>query len=441
MIWYGKEDIDKLDSLPDFSRIAKQDSKIKAIALDLAKKNALLRRTARDAVNLKSKLAYEKRTKGVKTDPKVILFSTFDGRSYGDSPKAIYEYMLTDSRFDGFTFVWAFRNPKEYKFLLENKNTYIVQPMTANYETVCAKAKYWLLNSRMSDYIYPKADQVYVQLWHGTPLKRLGYDIAASDNIMNTQAEIREKYKIDAAKFRYLLAPSEFAGEKFESAWNLKAIGKEDTVLVAGYPRNDFLKNYTPADVKAIKEELELPEDKKIILYAPTWRDNQHDSELGYVYQPEADFDKLRDALEDEYIILFRAHYFVANSFDFEKYGGFVRDVSGVADINRLYIAADMLITDYSSVFFDYANLGRPMLFYMYDFDAYANSIRGFYIDISEIPGKIVKTTDDVISEIKSIDFDNFNFEKAYPDFRAKFNYLDDGSAAKLVAEAVIEEI
>ena len=200
MIWYGKEDIDKLDSLPDFSHIAKQDSKIKAIALDLAKKNALLRRTARDAVNLKSKLAYEKRTKGVKTDPKVILFSTFDGRSYGDSPKAIYEYMLTDSRFDGFTFVWAFRNPKEYKFLLENKNTYIVQPMTANYETVCAKAKYWLLNSRMSDYIYPKADQVYVQLWHGTPLKRLGYDIAASDNIMNTQAEIREKYKIDAAK-------------------------------------------------------------------------------------------------------------------------------------------------------------------------------------------------------------------------------------------------
>ena len=100
-----------------------------------------------------------------------------------------------------------------------------------------------------------------------------------------------------------------------------------------------------------------------------------------------------------------------------------------------------MLITDYSSVFFDYANLGRPMAFYMYDFDAYANNIRGFYIDISEIPGRIVKTTDDLIAEIKSIDFDGFDFEKSYPAFRPKFNYLDDGSAAKRVAEAVIEEI
>jgi hypothetical protein len=123
MIWYGKEDMDKLENLPDFSHLTKQDSKVKALALDVAKKSALFRKAARDALNLKRKLAYEKRTKDIKTDPKVILFSTFDGRSYGDSPKAIYEYMLTDSRFDDYTFVWAFRSPKDFKFLLENKNT------------------------------------------------------------------------------------------------------------------------------------------------------------------------------------------------------------------------------------------------------------------------------------------------------------------------------
>ena len=441
MIWYGKEDIDKLDSLPDFNHIMKNDSRVKKVALDVAKKNALFRKAARDALNFKQKSAYEKRTKDIKTDPKVILFSTFDGRSYGDSPKAIYEYMLTDSRFDDYTFIWAFRNPKEYKFLLENKNTYFVQPMTSQYYAACATAKYWLFNYRISDFIYPRDEQVYVQLWHGTPLKRLGYDIAISDNIMNSQKEIREKYKIDAAKFKYILAPSEFAGEKFATAWNLKAIGKEDSVLVAGYPRNDFLINYTADDVEQIKSELDIPKDKKVILYAPTWRDNQHDSELGYVYEPEADFDRLREALSDEYIILFRAHYLVANSFDFDRYKGFVWDVSGVSDINRLYIAADMLITDYSSVFFDYANLGRPIAFYMYDFDAYANSIRGFYVDVSELPGKIVKTTDELISEIRGVDFDSFDFDKAYPNFRPKFNYLDDGTAAKRVAEAVIEEL
>jgi len=441
MIWYGKDDIDALDECPAFSHLTMQDSKIKAVALDFAKKNTAFRKLSREALNLKRKNAYKSRTKDIQTDEKVILFSTFDGRSYGDSPKALYEYMLSDPRFDDYTFLWAFRTPQDYKELLYNKNTYIVQVATPQYEKACATAKYWLFNYRIADYIYPKKDQVYVQLWHGTPLKRLGYDIANSDNVMNSQQEIREKYKIDAGKFKYILAPSAFAGEKFASAWNLYETGKEDAVLVAGYPRNDFLKNYTDEDVKAIKEELHLPADKKVILYAPTWRDNQHNSELGYVYEPEADFDMLREALEEEYIILFRAHYLVANAFDFEKYEGFVYDVSGVADINRLYVVSDLLITDYSSVFFDYANLKRPILFYMYDFDSYANDIRGFYVDTAELPGPIVKTSVELLEEIKKVDIRTFDFDKTYPAFAGKFNYLDDGQAAKRVTEAIIEEL
>ena len=125
---------------------------------------------------------------------------------------------------------------------------------------------------------------MYVQLWHGTPLKRLGYDISISDNAMNSKEEIRQKYKVDAEKFKYILAPSAFAAEKFISAWNLQAVGKADTVLEAGYPRNDFLINHTPEDEAQIKRELGLPMDKKVILYAPTWRDNQHDAKLGYVF-------------------------------------------------------------------------------------------------------------------------------------------------------------
>jgi len=367
------------------------------------------------------------------------LFSTFDGRSYGDSPKAIYEYMLTQEKFEDYTFVWAFRNPKQFTFVLDNPNTYIVTVNTKDYEVAAATAKYWVYNYRMSDHIYPKDDQVYIQLWHGTPLKRLGYDINISDNAMNSKSEIREKYKVDASKFKYILAPSHFAAEKFISAWNLEAIGRTDTVLELGYPRNDFLANYTQKDIEDIVSELQLPRDKKYILYAPTWRDNQHQAGIGYTYKTEVDFDKLKANLGDEYIILFRAHYLVANSFDFDKYKGFVYDVSKVNDINHLYVISDLLVTDYSSVFFDYANLKRPEIFYMYDLEAYGNEIRGFYIDLDELPGPIVQTEDELIKAINNAETDR-SYDEKYKAFNDKFNYLDDGKAAQRVTEAIIEE-
>lgn len=412
---------------------------VKKCAINIAKKRSGFRKESRKILLESRKKSYDEIKDRIKTDPKVILFSTFDGRSYGDSPKAIYEYMLSNEKFDDYTFVWAFRNPKQFTFVLDNPNTYIVTVNTKDYEIATATAKYWAYNYRMSDHIYPKPDQVYIQLWHGTPLKRLGYDINISDNAMNSKSEIREKYKVDASKFKYILAPSHFAGEKFISAWNLEAIGKTDTVLELGYPRNDFLANYTKSDVEEIIENLNLPRDKKYILYAPTWRDNQHQAGIGYTYKTEVDFDKLRQALGDEYIILFRAHYLVANSFDFDKYKGFVYNVSKVNDINHLYVVSDLLVTDYSSVFFDYGNLKRPEIFYMYDLDAYGSEIRGFYIDLDELPGPIVKTEDELIKAIKNAESDR-SFDEKYKAFNAKFNYLDDGKAAQRVTEAIIEE-
>ncbi len=162
--------------------------------------------------------------------------------------------MCSDPRFADYTFVWAFREPKKFTYVLDHPNTYMVTVNTPAYEEACARAKYWFFNYRIADHIYPKDDQVYVQLWHGTPLKRLGYDISISDNAMNSKEEIRQKYKVDAEKFKYILAPSAFAAEKFISAWNLQAVGKADTVLEAGYPRNDFLINHTPEDEAQIKK-------------------------------------------------------------------------------------------------------------------------------------------------------------------------------------------
>ena len=146
------------------------------------------------------------------------------------------------------------------------------------YEKKLIRAKYWITNYRVPDHVWPQKDQVYVQCWHGTPLKRLGYDLETSENAIDSIADIRKKYAMDAEKFNYILSPSGFASEKFTSAWNLKETKMEDKVMEIGYPRNDFLINHTQEDIRMIKEKLEIPEDKKVILYAPTWRDNQHEA-------------------------------------------------------------------------------------------------------------------------------------------------------------------
>ena len=417
--------------------------KLKVIAMNISKKNKIFRKIARKTMFIIKRTKYNINGLNKKTDPKIVLFSCFNGKSYTCSPKAIYEYMLSDSKYKDYQFIWFFK-PEEvnkYDFLNKNRNTKVVSKNSKDYEKYLHIGKYWFFNFKIADYIMPKKDQVFTQCWHGTPLKRLGFDLTHYDNQLNTVKEMRKRYKVETEKFSYFISPSAYASGVFRSAWNLKEFGKNDIIIEKGYPRNDFLFKYTENDVSEIKKRI-LGEDiknKKIILYAPTYRANQHESGVGYVYKEEVDFEKMREKLGEEFIILFRPHYFVASVFNFDKYKGFVYNASDVDDINDLYVISDMLITDYSSVFFDYANLKRPMIFYMYDLDYYRDESNGFYFDVEEnLPGKIVKTDDDLIDEIIRISKE-FKYDKKYEEFNKKFNYLDDGEASKRVVETVIK--
>ena len=412
---------------------------LKTVILDTAKKNEFLRKCVRGLRNFKRKIRYKINSRGIKVDEKLIIFTSFNGKSYSCSPKAIYEEMLRDKKFEDYKFVWGFKEVEEHKWLENNRDTKVVKFMSKEYQKCMATAKYWIFNYRPRDYIFPRKEQIFVECWHGTPLKRLGYDLEHTDNAMNSKQEIRKKYKLDAKKFKYFISPSKFASEKFISAWNLKEFKKEDVIIEQGYPRNDFLYNYTENDVKEIKKKLGIENDKrKIILYAPTWRDNQHTATIGYTYKTEVDFDKMKKNLEKDYIILFRAHYLVSNSFEFDKYTNFIYDVSKVDDINELYIISDILITDYSSVFFDYANLKKPIVFYMYDLEAYRDDIRGCYFDITELPGPIVRTEDELINKIEFLT-KNFKYDEKYKKFNETYNYLDDGNASKRVIKEFME--
>lgn len=415
---------------------------IRKMAYMISENSVFFRTIFRKTSNFIKKIKYKLATIGIKVDDKTIVFCTFNGKSYSCSPKALYEYMVNNDKYSDFKFIWGFKNVEQYKYLENNKNTSVIKLNTKQYIKYLAKAKYWIFNYKIPDYLYPKKEQVFVQCWHGTPLKRLGCDLIHFDNVLNTMEGMKKRYKIEASKFTYFLSPSKFASEKFISAWNLKEIGKENIIIEKGYPRNDFLFNYTEKDIKKIKAKLGIENEKrKIILYAPTYRSNQHEAGVGYTYKEEINFEHLREKFGNEYIVLFRPHYFIANVFNFEKYKGFVYDVSKIDDINELYIITDLLITDYSSVFFDYANLKRPMIFYMYDLEEYKNDTRNFYIDLSELPGPIVKTEKELIKEIKNIESLNKKYKEKYKKFNEKFNYLDDGKASQRVVEECIEVV
>ena len=368
-------------------------------------------------------------------DDKTIIFESFMGASYADSGKAIYEEMLKDERFKDFTFVWSFKNPDSKKSIESLKRSILVKHRSLDYYKYYSKAKYFVSNSRIDTIIQRREGQVYIQTWHGTPLKRLGYDIEIGNNALHTQEELCKLYRLDAERYSYLLSPSKFTTDKLTSAFNLPVNSPNVEIIEEGYPRNDFLCTYTQDNVDSIKKQLGIESNqKKIILYAPTWRDNQYKNG-GYSYELGIDFDKLQKELSDDYIILFRAHYFVSSIFDFSKYEGFIYNVSNVDNVNDLYVISDLLITDYSSVFFDYSILKRPVLFYMYDLKDYQDVLRGFYISLDELCGPIIEKEDDLIKEIKK----EFVYDSKYQRFNDTYTYLDDGNASKRVIDRIFK--
>ena len=370
-------------------------------------------------------LIYLNRFNKQKINENQIFIESFRGDFYSDSPKYLYQY-LHEHYGDKYEFVWVM-NHKGTKI---PGNPKTVKKLSLDYFRQAAKSKYWLINTRQSVMLSKRPEQIMVSTWHGTPLKKLGFDMG---NLYLDDPQSKFNYKKDSAEWNYLISPNEFTTEKLRSSF-----AYEGEVLEYGYPRNDILYNYTDEMVDKIKSDLNLPKDKKVILYAPTWRDDES-YDIGKVrFNLKLDLDNLKESLSDEYIVLIRTHYFIANNLDLSRFEGFVFDVSKYEDIAELYLISDILITDYSSVFFDFANLKRPILFYTYDLDKYSNMLRGFYMDIhTEVPGPLLYTTDEVVDAIKNIDSVNMQYHDRYEEFYERFCSIDDGNASKRIVEKI----
>lgn len=379
-----------------------------------------------------------KYAKKIEVDEKLIVFESFMGRQYSCSPRMLYEEMINNPEYADYRFVWAFKQPKKFKYLKANRNTWLVTYGSGEYCRIYAKAKFWVTNSRLKSYINPKENQYIIQTWHGTPLKRLGFDIEKYRGSDLETERLEEQYALEAKRTSYMLSPSEFYKEKITSAFNLKAYGKENIFIDGEYPRNTYLNTLKEEQIKKIKKKLWIPEGKKVILYAPTWRESELQRGKGIKYTLAVDFEKWQKVLGDDVVVLFRSHYFISNYISLGKYAGFVKNVSTYNDINELYAISDVLITDYSSVFFDYANLERPMLFFMYDYETYKNELRGFYLSEDELPGPILKEEDELLRVLKN--YNGEGYEEKYKAFNEKFNPYRDGKGAKVVWEKVLSD-
>jgi CDP-glycerol glycerophosphotransferase len=230
----------------------------------------------------------------------------------------------------------------------------------------------------------------------------------------------------EAACWDYLVSPNSFSSSVFRRAFRYNG-----EILETGYPRNDLLLAPGHRDIRArVRRELDIAEDVRAVLYAPTWRD-------GSSFSTELELDALAERLGERYLVLLRAHSLEAGSVTIAEHPR-VRNVSGRDEVGELLLAADVLVTDYSSVMFDFAITRKPMVFFTYDLEHYRDDVRGFYFDfVAEAPGPVVATTEELVAELRDLEGVSRRFEAAYERFHDRFCALEDGRAAARVVDAV----
>jgi CDP-glycerol glycerophosphotransferase len=375
---------------------------------------------------------YQIETKLIPIQKDIIVFESNLGINYTGNPRCIYEEMVKRGLDKKYRCYYVFN---DISTKLPGSVTKIKRTRL-KYFFILGIARILISDTRQPTYIRKRKGFTYIQTWHGTPLKKLALDMESLNMGGQTNLEkYRSDFVHDSRAWDYLISQNSYSTEIFR-----RAFAFDKTMLEIGYPRNDILfHSNNPESILKLKRKMGLPTDKKILLYAPTWRDNEFYDKGAYKFTRAMDFDLLREKLGDEYVCIVKYHYLVKEKLDWSAYEGFVYKFDMCEDIAELYLVSDMLITDYSSVMFDYSILKRPMFFFAYDLEEYKDNLRGFYFDfLEEAPGPITKTTEDLVDSI--INYNTDDFKEKSQKFYSKYNHLDDGHASEKVVQ-LIEKI
>jgi CDP-glycerol glycerophosphotransferase len=319
----------------------------------------------------------------IKVDSRKIVFVSFQGDSFDDSPKVLYDKMLTDSRFREYNFIWAFVQPEKYKTPKGRK----VRIDTPIFFFHLLSSRVWITNGNIEKSLKIKNGRtIYVNTWHSiSSIKKTG-------NLMKNRTDY------DFSDVDIMLCSTIRDREKFIKYYNVSS----SCIRMFGLPRCDVLFDnaYCATRKETLRGNFLIPAGKKVILYAPTYRaaDLVGDSQVPITSS------LWMNELSDEYIVFVRSHH-LSTSFNQLTYNDFIRNGNNPNDINDMMILSDILITDYSSVIYDYSLLRKPILLYLYDYKQYSVEW-GFSFNYRDNVDLIIHTSEqELLRDIKSLDY------------------------------------
>lgn len=319
----------------------------------------------------------------VRVDDRLVLFTGL-GMRYNDSPRAIFEYMREHALTERYRCIWAVDEPEKYAI----DGAEIIAVDTPKYFLTALRARYWVACVNIERGLhFKKKKTVFLNTWHGAAINAMGNAVGG-------------RHDFDWRHTDFVCCSGEY--EKEILVRDCRA--RRENLIETGLPRNDRLYRTSEEEKRALRERLGLPSDKKVVLYAPTWRDST-DGGIDFKLTCPIDCERFARELGDRYVLAIHSHW-ITTSLDGVAATDCVFDFSSHPDINDLLIAADLLISDYSSIILDYAILCRPIICFGYDFDEYT-AARPLYFDAeTTLPGGVVRTEDALIARLRTLDFD-----------------------------------
>jgi CDP-glycerol glycerophosphotransferase len=353
-----------------------------------------------------------------------VVFDAFTGRGYTDSPRAVFTELRR--RDTGLDCVWVSRDGR---FAAPEGARTVLLGSREHYAAL-ARARYVIGNSGQAAWYAKRLGQRYVQCWHGTPLRRLGHDV---DGPPRRRREIERWLAREVPQWDLLISPNPPT-----TAIMRRACRYEGEILECGLPRNDLLSSPDRAAIAArLRTALGVPPGKRTVLYAPAYPDDPRRRPFAL----QLDLAHAEAALGDDHVLLLRLPE-QATALDRGAAGGlprdlgFVIDVSAYPDLTELCLAADVLLTDYSTTMVDFAVTGKPIVLFAPDLERRHDRGGGLYLDLAEEgPGPVTRTSEETVAALREVA--SWHPFPGYDDFAARYCPYDDGLAAARLVDHV----